>query len=312
MVFFEHSKMMALGKFCLILALSAASIAVAQDQRADLVDEYQSFYTGQRPIYQAAPVTHVVPEFNTVTYVIDARQLNTEVTPKAKDNFSPASDAVMKVTGYRVSPYLALSLKRVGLGFNVEAGQSDIGYSETIGNNSSSQKSSVSYRGLGIYGFFKVFDGKVYDLTLIAGGRSTNARHIISPMSSTWRGTTVSQESSTYRYTVNTYEAGLNNQFHLLESVTLTPWLNYAHCDDANGSAQLTDNDPNATLMREDLRVFWESRRTIDYGIDLGIRISGFEVRIGGLLGLVFSSAGGSDQVKDNGYSLSFTFHHKG
>jgi len=218
----------------------------------------------------------------------------------------------MTVKGYRVSPYLALSLKRVGLGFNVESGETNIAFSQTYSGGSQSQKSSVSYRGLGIYGFLKVIDTNMYDLTLIGGGRSTNAKHVIEPMRSSVSKSGYQPPDQTYRYTLNTYEAGINNELHLLKSVTVSPWVNYARTDDANASAQIEFGDANTELMSEDLDVFWRSRKTIDYGVDLGLRVAGLEIRIGGMLGLIFTSGGSSELVKDTGYGFSLSLHHKG
>jgi len=295
----------------LLAVFSSRAWSQTQNDRADLVSTYKNYYTGQRPIYQAAPVTHVVPEFNTVTYVLDGKSINTVVTPDPVGKSTDMS-AEMAVKGYRVSPYLALSLKRVGLGFNVESGQTSIAFSQKYSGGSQSQNSSVSYRGLGIYGFFKAIDTKIYDLTFIGGGRSTNVKHVIEPMRSSVPSSGYQAPDQTYRYTLNSYEAGINNELRLLKSVTVTPWANYSRTDDANASAQIKFGDANTEIMSEDLDVFWRSRKTIDYGVDLGLRIAGLEIRIGGMLGLIFTSGGSSELVKDTGYGFSLSLNHKG
>ena len=221
-------------------------------------------------------------------------------------------NAEMAVKGYRASPYLALSLKRVGLGFNVESGATSLTFSQTYSGGAQSQNSSVSYRGLGIYGFLKVIDTNLYDLTLIAGGRSTNVKHVIEPLRSSQTNSGYQAPDQTYRYTLNSYEVGMNNELHLLKSVTVTPWANYARTDYASASAQIKDWDTNSEIMNEDLDVFWRSRKAIDYGVDLGLRVGGLEIRLGGMLGLIFTSGGNSNLVKDSGYGFSLSLHHKG
>jgi hypothetical protein len=297
----------------LIAAISISGRSVYGQDRAKIVTTYKEHYTGQRPIYQAAPVTHVVPEFNQVTYVLDARQINTVVTTvPASSGYGSNSSESLTVKGYRASPYLALSLKRVGIGFNLEAGESSIAYKYQSSSSPESQASSVSYRGLGIYGFYKVFDGDMIDVTMIGGGRSTNAKHKVGMLMTSYNQNWGAPTASTYRYSLSTYEAGLNTQIHILKSVTMIPWVNYSRTDTANAAAQVGASSDNDALMVQDLDVFWKAQRTVDYGIDLGVRVGGFEVHVGGMLGSVFNSAGGSEEVKDKGYAFSLSLHQKG
>ncbi len=293
----------ALATIFLALSLQPYQVS-AQTQRSRLIEAYKANYTGHRPIYQAAPVTHVVPEFNTVTYVIDARSYAATV----KNPDTPTSGESLMVRGYKVSPYLALSLKKFGLGFNVESGEMTIDFARDSGGTNFEQTSHVTHRALGIFGFFKLIDSKMYDLTLIGGGRTYNATHKINQLH---RSDQTAYDAS-YRYVVNQYEAGMNHDLHLLRSITLTPWANYTHIDTANATAQIKTYDGNADDMSEDLDVFWRSRRSVDYGLDLSLRVKGLEVRLGGLLGVLFTSAGGSPWVTDKGYSLSLSLHHKG
>lgn len=299
--------------FWLLMVLSLlATELMAQNDRTELINQYQKHYTTNRPIYQSAPVTHVIPELNTITYVIDAKILNTEVTPESITGFSSNSSSSLKVEGFKASPYLALSLKRLGLGFNMDSGQTTINYSEAYSSFAYSDISKVEYRGLAIFGFLKVIDSKFYDLTLIAGGRTTNAKHVIGPVTNTVNSNTTVGSPTTYRYALQTYEAGINNEFHLLKSVTVTPWANMVRTDTASAIAQIKQYDYNGSKMNEDIIVFWKSQRTIDYGLDLAVRIKGLEVRLGGLMGTIFGSSGDSDTVKDSGYSLSLSLHTKG
>src|SRR5690606_8403111 len=86
-----------------------------------LIDVYLEDARSQPPLYQTAPVTHFVPSPKTVTYAIDARLIDTEVTTGRPYPSAPVG--TLKLEGYSVAPYVALSLKRTGLGFGVEAGR---------------------------------------------------------------------------------------------------------------------------------------------------------------------------------------------
>jgi hypothetical protein len=288
---------------------SGAGVLFAQSTREAATREYVDFYSASRPIYQAAPVSHVVPEFNTVTYSVDARKLETTVIP---DSQTTGGSSTIAVTGYRVSPYLALSLKRFGLGFNLDAGQTEIEQTQKFSTGSIDQKSQAVYRGLGIYTFFKLIDTKIYDLTVIGGGRSVNVRHVISPYKNSLQSGGPQTSDEAYHYTVNVYEAGVSNDFHLLKSVIVNPWVNYQKVDASNALAQTPVTDFNRDVMDQDVRIMWKSRRVIDYGIDLAVRLGRFELKLGGLMGLVFTSNGTSDTVTDKGSSIAISFDHKG
>ncbi len=302
--------------FVVAISLSAlfASPVWGQSGRATEVKAYKDYYTGSRPIYQAAPVTHVVPELNKVTYVLDARMIDTTVTdPTSVSAYggAPTSESLV-VKGTRVSPYLALSLKRFGLGFNLEAGDSTINYKYANTSYPTTQKSSLSYRGLGIYGFLKVIDGKFVDITLIGGGKSINAKHKVGYEQTNYNQSPFATTLSTYRYSLTTYDAGLNTQFQVLKSVNLIPWVNYSRTDTANAASQTGLSTAIDAIMIQDLDVFWRSQRVVDYGLDFSVRVGGIEVHLGGMLGSIFSSAGGSETVKDKGFSLSLSLHQKG
>jgi hypothetical protein len=279
-----------------------------------LISTYKTHYAGKRAIYQASPVTHVVPESGRVTYVLDARSMNTTVTGTTFTSSQSQTPPVEKlvVKGYRASPYFALSLKRIGLGFNLEAGDSTIAYDYVDSTNPMTQESSLSYRGLGIYGFLKAIDGKMIDVTLIAGGRSSNAKHKVGQLKTNYNQNPGVPTVSTYRYSLTTYEAGLNTQIHILKSVNLVPWINYSRTDTANAASQSGNSIDIDELMVQDLDVFWKSQRVVDSGLDFSVRIGGFEVHFGGMLGSIFSSAAGSEGLIDKGYSLSLSLHQKG
>jgi hypothetical protein len=283
------------------LALAAtfttpSTVAHGQGGRAALTSQFVDESHKQPPLYQASPVTHIVPAFNTVTYALEAHLFNTEVTPE-----SYRSGEELRIDGYSYEPYIVLSLKQIGLGFNVDGGHREITYE----SSSAKQQSRLDYRGLGVFGFFKLYDKPDLYSTLIVGGRSLSARHEV--------GETRYGESAggrTFDYGLTGYETGLNVGMRLVKPMTIIPWANYAYTDDSKGRAVAERSD--SRTMKEDLDLFWKAERPLNYGLDFALRVANVELRIGGLLGLVVSSGTGSDAVEDNSYSLCIAWDQKG
>lgn len=294
-----------------IVIFPLCSPAFAQTARSRLIKEYQDFYTGSRPFYQSSPVTHVVPEFNTVTHSLDVKFPGVTVTPSGSSATKiGANHETMKISGYVVSPYMSVSLKKFGLGFNVEAGDQSLKYESVYNAYSSLQTSKLVHRGIGIFGFAKWIDGPVWDMTFVAGGRTINNVHNVGAFKS--YGSDSNTADKVYRYAVSGYEAGINNELHLTQKVTVAPWVNYSALDTSDATDQVEGTGYFGTTLSEDVDVFWKSRRETDYGIDLSIRVGRVDVRIGGLLGLVLTSAGGKENIADGTYSLTLTVDQKG
>jgi len=305
------------GALVLTVAWAGPAWAGAQDtDRADLIDAYLKQARERPPLYQSAPVTHIVPEFNTVTYALDGHLYDTTVLPADlnKDPGGNGNSRTMTLKGYSVAPYVALSLKKVGLGFNVEAGRRSLSYDSKTGADEMKQQSTAVSRGLGIHVFFKFLDTKRLVATAIAGGRTINVRETIGPFVTTNAGVpTGTYSNADMRYTLNGYDGGLNLGVRLLKGVTLIPWGNYAYIDDSNPRSMIGNSTSTLTnTLAEDVNVFWHAEPSLNYGLDLAVRVGGVQVRLGGLFGMIVSMGSTSDQVKDNGFSLSFSWDQKG
>lgn len=123
MIFFSNiiSFLKRSGPLTSLLLLCAGARAMGATARGELAARLIEENQSGPPLFQGTPITHIVPEFNTVTYAADMHDLDTTVQPVSSRAGKTADD--LRYTGWVASPYLALSLKKIGLGFNMEAGK---------------------------------------------------------------------------------------------------------------------------------------------------------------------------------------------
>ena len=288
--------------------------AVAATARGDLASLLGDDLQDRPPLFQGTPITHIVPEFNTVTYAADTQWIDTMVKPVQKSWSNSRGTEELAYKGWVASPYFALSLRKIGIGFNIEAGKKSLNYKDPGYTESRTQDSLVNYRGLGIYLFYKPFDSKDFVPSLMVGGKSLNASHEFGNL------LTQSQKelgnitkSNKYSYGVFDYSIGINTQVRLVKAMTIIPWADYVWVDDAAAhTAAKNLGDYAKTDFNDDVRIFWNNRPPLNYGIDFAVQMAGFEVRLGGTLGAIVASGTGSDQIKDQGIRIAFAWNQKG
>ena len=210
-------------------------------------------------------------------------------------------------------PYLSLSLKRIGLGFSVEAGDRKAEYaSANSGQYNENRLATLKYRGVGAFIYLIPFD-KMWNsvnTTVILGGRNYTARHQHTRTSTT-AGNQANQYATTLNYSVPSYEGGLNFNIGLLKSFSMIPWGNYAAADTTNAMSQMRSDDYERDFIESDVEVFWNDKPNLTYGLDFAAKMGSFQVRLGGLLGF-FAASAGSSQIKDESLSLAVSFEQKG
>lgn len=294
------------------LWLIMANIVTSRSELAEVLEHKLQ----DRPaLFQSTPTTHFVPEFNTVTYAADAKWINTDIAPAAKSWVDPRDNNKLEYRGWVSSPYFALSLKKIGIGFNIEAGNKEISFNSNPWNmEKRSQISAVDYRGLGIYLFYKPFETREFVTSLTIGGKSLNAKHEISSLlSETQRNQPNSPKSSKYSYSLYDYSLGMNAQIRLVKLLNIIPWADYVWIDDAAAQSSVKNlNAYNKKDFEDDLQIFWHDRPALNYGIDFAMQLNNFEIRLGGLLAAILASGGSSDQITDQGFSIAVAWDHKG
>ncbi|MBC7531593.1 MAG: hypothetical protein H7318_08445 [Oligoflexus sp.] len=301
--------------------LMAASQGFAQtsDERTQLIDSFLLYRKSSTSIYLPPPVTHMVPNFNTITYALAYEKRDITLFPKY-DNGAVVKNnpSTLHMTGYTVAPHLAISLKKVGIGFSIENSKNSA--STLLGNNFNSasnsfQDTTVSASGLGFNLSALPFESfrKDNKLAFILGGKSLNVRHEFSSLTnSQFQGTV---EPLSLRYNLLRYEAGANLTLALLKHFDVILWTDYSYTDLSAAKAAYQPQFANPTqlaIYNDDLRLFWQSNPNLRYGIDLSINAWGFDIRIGSLLGSLARLGAGPDYVKDSSFNISLSFDQKG
>jgi hypothetical protein len=294
----------------LVASFATQSLSAAESStRAEMVDHYITESKRYPSPFQSTPVSHVVPSFNTISYALSATKQDTTIGPPNAQTLSQQTRPLLKLTGYTVAPYLSLSLKHIGLGFSVESGKREAVYK---GNSQDERQSSLDYRGVGVF-LYWIPLGKMFRIatpTLILGGRNYTAKQ-------SHQATYRYQDGSDFlskndiRYSVPSYEGGLNIDIALLKSFSLIPWANYAYLDTKDAESQANKKD-SKDYLDTDIQMFWKDRPGLRYGVDFAARLGSFQMRLGGIFGAIATKGITSERIEDNSYSLTLSFEQSG
>lgn len=306
-----------------IVGLMSASLLHAQNysERKVLSDTYATFKKDNFSILQAPPITHLVPNFNTIKYAFSYEKIDTRVNfPITDPNVSfNHPEEYLHFTGYTFAPHLAISLKKVGIGFSIENSKHESLYFMGQTGYPREQKSAISSSGIGLNLSFLPFEKlrKEYKLAVIAGGKSLNVKHkwtsFYNPDNSIQSPLT---EYST-SYTVLRYQTGLNFTMKLLKQFSAIPWVDYSMTDlsAAEAAVQVDPSRPwdeSAQTFQDDVQNFWNRDPNFRYGIDLSLRIMNLDLRLGSALGAIGHLNATPDYIIDKTFTLSLSFDQSG
>ncbi len=296
-----------------ITTSSSKLFAEENSERSELIEHYVEESKKNKSIFASTPITHVVPSFNTISYALSAISYNTTIKPEENQWTRRTTPSTLKLSGYGVSPYLSLSLKRIGLGFSVESGHRQAEFTDDNSSQYSNNRlAMVDYRGVGAFIYWIPF-GKLWNsinTTVIIGGRNYTASHH-HVRTSYSGGSETNKYKTSLNYSVPTYEGGLNFNVGLLKSFSMIPWGNYARVDTSNALTQLRRDDFELDYIASDVNLFWHDKPSLTYGLDFAAKLGPFQVRLGGVLGF-FSASAGSSQIEDESLSLAVSFEQKG
>lgn len=338
--YLERAKIGPPGPACVLLVahLGWTSASIADNsgtRRGQLSDVYLDYLQSHSQIYESAPVSQVVPSFNTVNYALAGESRDVTVQPNLASRQDSPSTETLKLGGYTFSPYLAVSLKHIGLGFSAESGVRTAKYSNEPNGSQSNvyqgtyalQQSSMSFKSVGAFFYLIPFQNlpKMLTLTTIIGGRSYNATHKVSQ--DRWDSSSIvfgNHDSQTFHYNINRYEGGINIGIQLMKSFVIIPWCNYRVTDasapllladsyqkDHGGGDQARPPGSIAGNLAGDVDLFWLADPRLQYGVDFAVHLGAFEVHLGDALGAVASTSKNSEQIIDHTISLSVAFAHK-
>jgi hypothetical protein len=307
------------GKRIVLASLLLPSLGHSQnlDPRTPIVDDFVEQRAQNPGLYQSPPINHIVPSRNTITYAGHFEEVNLKLMAKPEGLNEVNPNNSISVTGYRLEPHLALSLKNIAIGFSIERSKLVEEWTTRDANHSyeRQQKSTLESSGLGLNLAFLPFPKlhKKLRLAMILGGKSLNVKHGLSYAKSQ---PIESSDMQSFRYTVNHYEAGLNLSWFVLKRFAIVPWMDYATYDIA-AARSIFNSEKYASgelkeIMENDLDLFFMSYPKFRYGLDFAVQVLGLEVRIGGLLGTLANLNKSVDYIEDNSVTISVSIEQKG
>lgn len=297
--------------------MAGSSYAQSVVHRGNMIDSLVEYRKSANSIYQPPPITHMVPNFNTITYAIAVEKRDITLLPRYENGDLDTQDqSSLKLSGYTVAPHLAISLKKVGIGLSIENSKNEsvYNYQNQWSNYDVNQTSVVSTAGLGFNVSVLPFDSlrKNHKLALIAGGKSLNVKHSFSDfLSSTASG----RDPIQTRYNILKYEVGANLTLSLLKRFRVIPWVDYTMTDIKNAQSAYNPQSHGYVtdgIYADDLRLYWQSSPNVRYGIDLSLGIWGLDIRVGSILGKLARLGSDPDYYKDSSFNISLSFDQQG
>ncbi len=294
---------------------------------AQLEDYYEQHQKKQIPFFASAPVAHIIPKRDTITFTGGYDYIDVRVAP---DGYDISSDReshpnnyqrYLDYRGWSAAPYIALSQKNFGIGFAAEVGKRNIHYlDESFAYNSDrvtyrlELNSQISYSGIGLYAYYiptlSILPRYVTS-TLILGVKNIAA---IQEESDPTTLTSVTSSSTKYRYQVQKYEGGANIGILLVKRFTVFPWANYTSTvtgEIASSSETLSDTSrKEARALSQEF--YWKSEPQLTYGLDFSVNLDRFEIHLGGVLGMIGNISSGDNRINSRCVSLSLSYDIKG
>lgn len=267
------------------------------------------------PTFNSTPVNHITPQFNLVTIAFDSEIINTSVENKM---MSFGSYEKLQLGGYSFTPYLALSLRNIGVGISGEVGQKsakyETGYKDSTLSSVLKEESFLDYTGLGVYFYYTLFKkSKKFRMTVIGGTKLLNVKHQArSYYYNSDNPSSVESKSGfeTIKYTIQKMELGLNMRLQVTNSVAIIPWAdisipNTNQVDELLKPAtreSYTGAVLNPRRYSADVELFWRNRSELIYGVDVAVKYKRLEFHIGS--GIGYLSSLNSPEEEDSGYTI--------
>jgi hypothetical protein len=291
------------------------------DPRTPIVEDFVEQRARNPGLYQSPPINHIVPSHNTITYAGQFEEVNLKLMEEPEGLETVNSNNAVTITGYKLEPHLALSLKNIAIGFSIERSKlmEEWVYSSTYDTYERKQKSTLETSGLGLNLAFLPFPKmhKKLRFAMILGGKSLNVKHGVSYVKSLNGPVSIDNaDMQSFRYTVNYYEAGLNLSWFVLKRFAIIPWADYAMYDVAAARAIFNADKYSSgelkAVMENDIDLFFLSYPKFRYGLDFSVQVIGLEVRIGGLLGTLANLNKSVDYIEDKSVTISVSIEQKG
>ncbi len=301
--------------------LRALADVAASASRNKLQQTYVSELKDSPSLFDSAPVYHIIPTENTITFAGEYRYYDVTIAPPGTDISTKRNDLTerLDLTGSSASPYVAFSAKHFGFGFAGEIGNRSAHYLRQTGALSGAYAEHLgiaNYSGVGAAVLWTPGWGilpKFAVPTVIAGGKSLN---VIEKSSGLLLEEFSDVAMTKYQYTAQNFDAGCNVSLNLVKHFKVIPWVNYSAYSYSTPKVSTGASDPGGDValqaVTDDAELFWKSAPAMTYGIDFAVQIFGFDVHMGGLIGILGTLNKGSDRIQDNSQTLSISFDTKG
>lgn len=258
-------------------------VCLADSSEAKYIEDYYlNEVQSNGSLYKTSPVTHIVPSYKEITFALDAQYIDLTLDGSGLER-GRTNDSEIDLSGYTFTPYVAISLKRIGLGFSAEAGNKIYEYRD--GGSNSQQKSNLDYRAIGVYMYLLPFENTPNWLTasVVLGAKNYNASHQVSNETS---GTPGGRDYTKYRYATQSYLAGTLLDFHFLKRFSIVPWLDYTYTSmgQLNEAAKDKRQGSNGYYLQRQGEIFWRGRPQTEVGIDLVCRFELLSIHLGDFL----------------------------
>lgn len=290
----------------LVYALGGCFLAenIFAQEKSPTEQAYFEENTEQPETFNSIPVSHITPQLKKVSLAIDSKYVDTKVTNQSVAVYNTTDQLQMK--GYTVSPFIALTLSRLGLGINFESGKRELLTDYVSSSFTKLKESKMDYSGLGVYFYMIPFQqAGSWKLSMVLGSKLLNAKH----------QTATSQSGSTLNsgktdYSVVKTNVGMNLRYHMSPKIAVIPWVDYLQIDVNR------DSKTDSTIYDDDIDLFWIERPEVLYGMDVTYRVGQAELHLGGAITLlnsigqktVDSQTYKFDDKKSLNISLSYDF----
>lgn len=320
----------------LVLVLLADTAVADESVLTSIERRYIDHQQTPGGVLKSFPVNHITPQFNKVTAAFDAEHLDTLVTNNQETSSTSYLNEQLKLSGYTFSPYMALSLRSIGVGIAGEFGQKHLRYEQLSSSGSTvnyKEQSMIDYTGVGIY-VYKILSkrSRRYRLTLVGGTKLLNVKHRARSSSSysssyglgeerdtRYFGASeyIDQDWETLKYTIQRAEIGLNLRYQLSHSLAIVPWVHMmtTNVNQIEDQLKLASQGSNLSFIQNsrrygaDVELFWRNKNPLTYGVDVAIKHKRIELHIGGALGFLLNDKiDPAEQGLDLEDDLSFSF----
>ena len=292
--------------------------------RTPLQKDYLQTLQDNPSPFGSAPVTHITVQRMAFTTGISSEIYNATIVPESADiSKSRLGQKVrMDVGGWDSSALVAFSSANLGLGILGRGGQRQVSYQDSGATSTSSSAwtgyfGSASFAGPGLLGYYLISAGMLPSnvrLTFMLGASQLAVQH----KTNEWID---GGGLSTYTYPVNFTHGGIDINLELNRLFSVYFWYNYITAkagnvklkSQADGWRVINASAPTiGDSLAPDQELFWQSAPRQRLGIDLIATLSGLDVHLGGLLGLIGNLGTQPKYIYDNSVSLAVSYTFRG